>query len=171
MRLIIAGRNISQAFDARLVFLHRSQDRRLEPRKTKIIPAIQAGTRKRKRSRIPTLGGPLDHRSSRVSETQQARNLVKGLSRRIVDGPPQALILAIVLHQDQIGMSTGNDQAKLRKHCLESGSILRLAIGRCSLPRDVKPIGRNVRLQVVDADERQPPAIGQPFRYIDADQQ
>ena len=54
-------------------------------------------------------------RSARISESDRAGHLVKGLSGRVVHGASDDLKLAVILYDHQVGMSAGHDQADKRR--------------------------------------------------------
>ncbi len=101
------------------------------------------------------LGGGLDRRAAGIGQAEQARHLIERFAGGIVQRGAQALILEMVRHQDQLGVAAGDDQAQQRK--LRRGQV-------------VDQPGRvQMRLEVIDAEQRQTGSEGQPLGHVQPD--
>ena len=107
-----------------------------------------------------SLGVLLYLRSARESESQHARRLVERLARRVVSRSAYQRVVAVALHQNQVGMPARGYQA----HQREAGPRFRVNAL-------FQPGGVHVALQVVDADERQVVRQRQPLRGVHPDQE
>lgn len=99
----------------------------------------------------------VDGRAAGVGQAQQAADLIERLARGVVERRPQHLIAAVVGHQDQLGVAAADDEVQHGK--ADVGRVL-------GQPQRV-----NVSLDVVDAQQRQVAADGQPLGHVHAHQQ
>ena len=90
-----------------------------------------------------------------ISEAYLAGNLVKGFTRRVILGPSQDLIHAVIADQDQMGVAAGDDQA-----------------GEGWFQFGIRyVIGADVALDVVHSDQRGSGRECQSFGGGDADEE
>jgi hypothetical protein len=105
-------------------------------------------------TRVALAGQPVDLDSTRVAQPEQPRPLVERLAGGIVERRPDDLERPLVAHVEEQRVPAAREQAQER----------RLYGVR---PRKER---RDVAVQVVDRDERQPPRPGERLRRGDADQ-
>ena len=98
---------------------------------------------------------PVNGDAAGVGHPQQPGGLVERFPRRVVPRPPQDLIVAVPAHQEYLAVPARGDEADDGK-----GDI-----------RLDQPVGVDVRLDVVDAEQGDAQGIGQRLRRRDADQQ
>ena len=141
------------------------QQRRLDAAETEIqrVPQPGPGQRYPVAVRFPLgaagLRHPLDFRAAGKAQPQDAGGLVESLPRRIVAGAPYQPVVAMPLHQQQVGMPAGGHQAGQRK----AGVGRRVGFG--------EPGGVDVALQMVHAQQRHIQRPGDGFGGVEAGQQ
>ena len=132
----------------------------LRPEKLKSCVPAQPGARQIEGARVTLAGGVLDGGATREAEPKQARTFVKRLAGGVVQRAPEVAKAAVACHQDELGMAAGDEQA-------EDGKDRFLWQIGCV----AQPIGVDVRLEVVDRDERTAERVGHPFGGIHAHDQ
>ena len=75
---------------------------------------MQEGTGKGKGARIPCACHTLDLRSARITQVQQAGDLVESLASRVVRGPAQELAIEWAVTVVEAGVPSRDDQANAR---------------------------------------------------------
>jgi hypothetical protein len=105
-------------------------------------------------------GSPLDRRSARVRQTEQAAHLVERLAGRVVHRLAEQPVRQVVAHLDKERVAAAHDERDEREHRL-------LAF----LARVQEPRGVQMTLEVVHADERPLVHERERLREIDPDQQ
>ena len=115
------------------------QDGCLEPAERKIISAFQLGAWKFEARRVTVFGCALNGRPAGIWKPQQPRDLVEGLTRRIIQGGAETLIRQMIGHEIQFGMSAGDEQSHQRELRF-GGNAFRLRCrstkNKCVLPDD-----------------------------------
>ncbi len=134
----------------------------LQARKREVVAALRPGSRKARRRAGPG-GGGADRRTPRIRQSQQPSHLVEGLARRVVDGLAEQCIAPVVAHQDELGMSAADHEAEQRERRLRGEWLGGGGIGQ--------PVGIDVALDVVHANQRQVVRHGKRLRHVDAHQQ
>src|SRR5207248_5847661 len=119
---------------------HRVEERRLHAREGE-VEAVEARDRKAVRLRVALAREPVDLGAAGVAQAEQARALVERLPRRVVDRRAEPPCPAALLHLEQERVPSGGEQA-------DEGRLDR---------RGLEVEGRDVAVEVVDRDERQPP--------------
>ena len=98
---------------------------------------------------------PLDRRTTRIRQTEQLRNLVESLTRRIVTRTAEESIVSPGLHVEQQRVTTGDEQRGKRRH--------RLAL--------LERSREQVPFHVMHTDDRNIECVCQCFREADANEQ
>ena len=133
---------------------------RLEPAERKVPRLrLEPGAREGKAARIAVHRQSLDQRAAREAEAEQAGHFVEGFAGRVVAGAPQAPVAAVSVAQHQVAVAARDDQRHQRKR--------RLLRRRT----DLEPVGVDVALEMIDAEQRLAPRERQAFGDVDADQQ
>src|SRR5207237_105607 len=118
-----------------------------------IVAALEPGARQGVTLRVASLGGLLDDGTAGEAEAHDARNLVEGLAGGVVAGAAEADEVDVVAHEDEVAVAAGDDEADKGK--LGSGRVGGLVGG------GGEPVGVDVALEVVDADEGQAAGVGE----------
>ena len=132
----------------------------LRPEKLKSCVPLNQARGSSKASRVAVAGSVLDGRATREAETKQTRPLVECLAGGIVQRAPKVAEAAVPGHQDELRVAAGHQEA-------EDGKDRFLWQVRCV----AQPVGVDVRLEVVDRDERTAERVGHPFGSIHPDDQ
>src|SRR5207248_6892557 len=118
------------------------------------VEARGTGSRKADRPRIAGRGQRVDRRAAGERQTENARALVEGLPRRVIDRPADHRDAAVLLPSDQVAVTAGHDQSEDRWpeiRLLEQG-------------------GEDMGGQMTDADHRQFARPRDRLSEVDADQ-
>ena len=110
---------------------------------------------------------PLDGRPAGVVQPQQPPHLIECLSSRIIKGAAQSLILAVAAHENQLRVAAGHHQAEHG----ENNAAPPLSPPTLGGRKGGQPIGVDMGLDVIDSQQGQPTAQGNPLGGVDADQQ
>ncbi len=92
-----------------------------------------------------------------IGEAEQPGDLVERLSGGVIQGSTEPLIGEMIVHQGQFGVAARDDQGQQWEFGL--GFLFH------------EPNRVNVRLEVVDAQQRQPPAKRHTLGHVHADNQ
>jgi hypothetical protein len=126
---------------------HGVEQRRLDPGERE-VEARNAGDRKPERLGVAATGQCVDGGTARVAEPEQPRALVERLSGSVVERRAEPFGRAVPAHRQQEGVPPAREQADERR-----------------LDRLVTEVERrDVPLQVVDRNERDPPRPGDRLR-------
>ena len=133
---------------------------RLQPGEAEVqLVAPADPARKRMGRGVPSRRQPLDVRSAGVTQAQQLRPLVQGLTGRVITRRGKHAERTVRRHVEQKRVAAGDDQGEVRQRCRE-----RLREGRRS-PRMHRDEGRpDVAPQVVHPRHRNPERQGERLR-------
>ena len=105
-------------------------------------------------------GDPLDGGSAGVPESQDPGHLVERLAGGVVTGAAQEQVVAVVPHQDEVGVAAGGDEAEAGKL---GARVLRAFLDQ--------PVSVDVALQVIDSKQGQFVGQGEGLGHTNADEQ
>ena len=114
-----------------------------------------ARDRKRERLGVALAREAVDRRAAGIAEPEQSRALVERLAGRVVERRAEDVPLRMVVHVQQQRVPAAREQAEERR------------LERLGLEEE----RRDVAVQVVDRDERQPARPGERLRGLHADEQ
>ena len=104
-------------------------------------------------------GHALDLGAAWEAQAEYTGALVEGLAGGVVAGASEEGVAAVVLHQHEVGVAAGRDQAEEG----EAGAYFRVGV--------LKPGGVDVAFEVVHAEEGQAGGEGKALCGVDADEQ
>ena len=134
-------------------------ERRLDAAEAEVESAplhVRAG--KADGGRVAALGGPLDGGTPRVPEPEQPGGLVECLAHRVVASPAKASVLAWSPCQVEARVAARDDEP-------EEGQRHRLVW------RAVEVHGKQMPLEMVDADQPEVASLGDALRQRETDEQ
>src|SRR5262245_29719020 len=132
---------------------------RLEAAEAEVeTPPLEMRARETDGGRIAAPRQPVDDGPTRVAEAEELRRLVERLADGVVAGPAETRVVAGGARQVEPGVAAGHDQTEERKWH---------RVGRGPLEVD----GQQVPFQMIDPDQRQTPALRDPLRQREADEQ
>ena len=147
---------------------HEPQHRGLQAAEREVEAIGRQGAGQRKCVRVALLRDPLDRRAPGETEMEQARDLVEGLARRIVDRAPERPEAAMRLHEDEIAVRAAHDEddrgdLRLRRHIFGLVEPVRVDVSFEMIHADEWKAGREREAApVVRADEK---ASDEPGAY------
>src|SRR2546428_11188149 len=150
-RLLERGRHIGDRDRPfRLELANSTQHRRLEPAEAKVVAVRPDGAREREGVRVAALRGARHRGPAGEAETEEARDLVEGLARGVVDRAAGRTEAPVAFHEHGVAVGAGQDEHD--RGYLRFGRGVRGGLA----PRDlVEPVRVDVALEVVHADEGQ----------------
>ena len=137
------------------------QDGSLDAAEGEIPGVFEHRPREVEGGRAAGVAGLLDRRSAGVGKAQEPGHFIEGFACGIVQRAAQALVLQVVLHQDQFAMPAGDQQGQQG----EAGRLVRRGVGQ------VEPGGVDMPFEVVDADDRLVSGQSQALGHVHADHQ
>lgn len=132
------------------------EDGGFEAAEAEVEGAVQPGAGEVERGWPTFEGGFSDVRTAGEGQAEEPPGFVEGFSGGVVAGAADALVLSVATHEDEVGVSAGDDEA-------EGGE---LGFGAFD-----EPVCVDVTFEVIDADERQAAAEGDGARGVVADQE
>src|SRR2546425_13241665 len=112
--LVARGKMRARLIGDRLAYANLVEQRRLDATEAE-VEARGTGSRKADRARIARRGQRVDRRATGERQTQDARSLVEGLARRVIDRPADHRYAAVLLPSDQAAVTAGHDQPEDRR--------------------------------------------------------
>jgi hypothetical protein len=147
---------------SRAIALDLAQHGRLETGEAEIVGTRRARSREpRRRRRVARRRA--DGGSTRIWQAEQPPDLVERLARRVVDGLAEQRVAPMVVHQHELGVAAADDEAEQRER--RFGRLRGRGIAF------EQPVGVDMTLDMVHADEGQIVAHRQRLGDVDADQQ
>ena len=133
---------------------HGIEQRGLQPGEREVETG-HARNREVERGRVPVLREPVDRRTARIAEPEESSSLVERLARCVVESRAEPLGAAALVHGEEQRVPPAREQARERR--LDG--------------RGLEVERRDVPLEVIHRDERQPSGPREGLGGRDADEE